>query len=190
MTLRQTAALLAAVILGRSGWAGRPATPDLGEWRRHQREAVREIRDAVREAVRDVATTPGTSYREVVRAAMRELHAATAWSWSAATTRRAERRREQAERRREDAERRRERLEARRDEARAAARPAPSATSSPTDDPCARDTDRDRGRACEVRDSRLPAPVGPLTVDATPNGGIRVEAWDQADVLVRAVVQT
>jgi hypothetical protein len=41
-----------------------------------------------------------------------------------------------------------------------------------------------------VRDSRLPAPVGPLTVDASPNGGIRVEAWDQNDVLVRAVVQT
>jgi hypothetical protein len=60
---------------------------------------------------------------------------------------------------------------------------------SPTDDACAESRDSDRGRACEVRDTRLPAPVGPLTVDASPNGGIRVEAWDQADVLVRAVVQ-
>ncbi|MEP7116932.1 MAG: hypothetical protein ABI880_05090, partial [Acidobacteriota bacterium] len=37
---------------------------------------------------------------------------------------------------------------------------------------------------------RLTAPVGALTVDASPNGGIRVEGWDQPDVLVRAVVQT
>lgn len=60
-----------------------------------------------------------------------------------------------------------------------------------SDDPCGRDRgDRDRGRACEVRDTRLPAPVGALTVDASPNGGISVEGWDQADVLVRAVVQT
>jgi hypothetical protein len=60
---------------------------------------------------------------------------------------------------------------------------------SMADDPCA---DRDRGgdeyyRHCEVRDSRLPA--GPLTVDAGPNGGIRVEGWDGNDILVRAVVQ-
>ena len=66
---------------------------------------------------------------------------------------------------------------------------APSVTVSPTDDPCADQRgDRDRGHVCEVRDSRLPMPVGALTVDAAPNGGIRVEAWDQADVLVRAVV--
>ena len=59
------------------------------------------------------------------------------------------------------------------------------------DDPCAENRgDRDRGRACEVRDTHLPAPVSPLTVDAQPNGGIRVEGWDQSDVLVRAVVQT
>ncbi|HUU36337.1 MAG TPA: DUF4097 family beta strand repeat-containing protein [Vicinamibacterales bacterium] len=61
--------------------------------------------------------------------------------------------------------------------------------SSPTDDPCA-DRGRDRGRACEVRDTRLPAPGSPLMVDASPNGGIQVEGWDQPDVLVRAVVQT
>ena len=61
---------------------------------------------------------------------------------------------------------------------------------SPTDDPCAQPRGGDRGRACEVRDTRLPAPAGPLTVDASPNGGIQVEGWDQPDVLVRAVVQT
>lgn len=62
----------------------------------------------------------------------------------------------------------------------------------PSDDPCA-DTwrgDRDRGHACQVRDTRLGAPGSALTVDASPNGGIRVEGWDQPDVLVRAVVQT
>ena len=72
---------------------------------------------------------------------------------------------------------------------RSRATPAPSAASAPPTTR-ARDSDSDRGHACEVRDSRLPAPVGPLTVDAAPNGGIRVEAWDQADVLVRAVVNT
>jgi hypothetical protein len=61
---------------------------------------------------------------------------------------------------------------------------------SPTEDPCDRNRGGDRGHACEVRDTRLPAPSGPLTVDASPNGGIQVEGWDQADVLVRAVVQT
>lgn len=62
--------------------------------------------------------------------------------------------------------------------------------SSPTDDPCAdRGRAGDRGRACEVRDTRLPAPGSPLVVDAAPNGGIQVEGWDQPDVLVRAVVQ-
>ncbi len=61
---------------------------------------------------------------------------------------------------------------------------------SPTDDPCARSRRGDRGQACEVRDTRLPAPASPLTVDASPNGGILVEGWDEPDVLVRAVVQT
>ena len=62
---------------------------------------------------------------------------------------------------------------------------------SPTDDPCERNRgNSDRGHACEVRDTRLGAPGSPLAVDAAPNGGIRVEGWDQPDVLVRAVVQT
>jgi hypothetical protein len=47
--------------------------------------------------------------------------------------------------------------------------------------------DRDGYRHCEVREQRLPG--GALTVDAGPNGGIRVEAWDGNDILVRAVVQ-
>lgn len=63
---------------------------------------------------------------------------------------------------------------------------------SPTDDACAGtwQGDRDRGHACEVRDTRLGAPGSALSVDASPNGGIRVEGWDEPDVLVRAVVQT
>jgi hypothetical protein len=62
---------------------------------------------------------------------------------------------------------------------------------SPTDDPCARRSyGGDRGHACEVRDTRLAAPSGPLQIDASPNGGIRVEGWDQADVLIRAIVHT
>lgn len=62
---------------------------------------------------------------------------------------------------------------------------------APTDDPCAeaRRGTRDGGHACEVRDTRLGAPGSALSVDASPNGGIRVEGWDQPDVLVRAVVQ-
>jgi hypothetical protein len=60
-----------------------------------------------------------------------------------------------------------------------------------SDDPCRNSDnwgDRDRYRHCEVREERLPA--GPLTVEAGPNGGIRVEAWDQGDILVRAAVTT
>jgi len=61
---------------------------------------------------------------------------------------------------------------------------------SPSDDPCASNRGSRRGHACEVRDTRLGAPGSPLSVDASPNGGIRVEGWNQPDVLVRAVVQT
>ena len=145
----------------------------------------------MREAVRDARYDARHVVRDVIRDVMREVQAATGWTWSDGRDyERAERRREQADRRRDDAERRRERLEARRDE-RARQRDARAyRTVSPTDDPCTESRDGDRGHACEVRDSRLPAPVGPLTVDAAPNGGIRVEGWDQPDVLVRAVVQT
>lgn len=47
---------------------------------------------------------------------------------------------------------------------------------------------RDREVHCEVRETRMAA-TGSLAVDAEPNGGIRVEGWDQADVLVVARVQ-
>lgn len=57
-------------------------------------------------------------------------------------------------------------------------------------DPCA---DR-RGRGdddyrqyCEVRDQTMPA--GPLDVNAGPNGGITVEAWDRNEIRVRAIVR-
>ncbi len=60
---------------------------------------------------------------------------------------------------------------------------------SPTDNPCDDRRGRDRGeRHCEVREERLAAFAGTLTVDASPNGGIRVEAWDESDILVRAIV--
>ena len=56
-----------------------------------------------------------------------------------------------------------------------------------TDDPC-RDAgwDDDYFRACDVRESTMPA--GPLTVDAGRNGGIRVEGWDRNEIRVLAVV--
>jgi len=207
MTLRTTAAaLLAALTLGGSTLV-LAAGDDHGQdaWRHAHRDAVREIRQVVRdvvrdvrhdtrhvmrEVVRDVRVEVGPVVRDVVRDVMREVHAATGWAWQGDDAwERVERRREQAERRRDAAERRRERAEARRDDAARQRDERAFRSVSPTDDPCAeRRGDRDRGFACEVRDSRLPAPVGPLTVDASPNGGIRVEAWDQADVLVRAVV--
>ncbi len=195
MTLRTTAALLlAATTLGGSTLV-LAAGDDHGQdtWRHDHRDAVREIRQAVRAAVRDIRVDVGPVVRDVVRDVMREVHAATGWAWQDDAWERAEQRRERAERRRESAERRRERMEARRAETARQRDERAFRSVSPTDDPCAEqrgDRDRDRGHVCEVRDSRLPAPVGPLTVDASPNGGIRVEAWDQADVLVRAVVQT
>ena len=55
------------------------------------------------------------------------------------------------------------------------------------DDPCRdRGWDDDYYRACDVREYTLPA--SPLTVDAGRNGGIRVEAWDRNEILIRAVV--
>ncbi len=192
MTFRMTAAVLAALTIGGSTLvlaAGDTHAQD--DFRLAHREAVREIREAVREAVRDARYDARHIVRDVIRDVMREVQAATGWTWSDSSDyERAERRREQADRRRDDAERRRESLEARRDE-RARQRDARAyRTASPTDDPCTESRGGDRGHACEVRDSRLPAPVGPLTVDAAPNGGIRVEGWDQPDVLVRAVVHT
>lgn len=55
------------------------------------------------------------------------------------------------------------------------------------DDPC-RDNgwDDDNYRSCEVRDYTMP--MGPLTVDAGRNGGIRVEGWDRNEIRIQAVV--
>jgi hypothetical protein len=55
------------------------------------------------------------------------------------------------------------------------------------EDPC-RDSGWDDNyyRFCEVREESMPA--GPLTVDAGPNGGIRVEGWDRNEIRVLAVV--
>ncbi|MBI4892943.1 MAG: DUF4097 family beta strand repeat protein [Acidobacteria bacterium] len=43
-------------------------------------------------------------------------------------------------------------------------------------------------RVCEMRESTAPA-TGKLAVDAAPNGGIRVTAWDRNEILVRARVE-
>lgn len=51
-------------------------------------------------------------------------------------------------------------------------------------------TEGDEDRFCEVREFTLPADRGTIEVDASPNGDIRVESWDRAEILVRAKVQT
>jgi hypothetical protein len=43
-------------------------------------------------------------------------------------------------------------------------------------------------RACEIRESRMGV-GGRLDVDAAPNGGIRVTAWDKKEIFVRAKVE-
>lgn len=43
-------------------------------------------------------------------------------------------------------------------------------------------------RVCEMREMNMAA-TGRLEVDAAPNGGIRVIAWDKNDILVRAKVE-
>lgn len=45
-----------------------------------------------------------------------------------------------------------------------------------------------RHRVCEMREMSVPN-TGRLEVDAAPNGGIRITAWDRADILVRAKVE-
>jgi hypothetical protein len=59
---------------------------------------------------------------------------------------------------------------------------------NPNDPWCRDDGDRDRGHYCEVREMMLPAPGGALTVNARPNGGIKVVGWDRREVRVRAKV--
>ena len=54
-------------------------------------------------------------------------------------------------------------------------------------DPCRnRNYGRDREDFCEVRDESMAA--GPLTVDASPNGGIAIQGWDQNNIRVQAIV--
>jgi hypothetical protein len=59
----------------------------------------------------------------------------------------------------------------------------------PADDWC-RDSGRDddRGSYCEVREYTVPASGATMTVDAAPNGGIRVDGAQRGDILVRARV--
>lgn len=45
-------------------------------------------------------------------------------------------------------------------------------------------------RFCEVREFTLSADRGTIDVDASPNGGVRVEGWNRNDILVRAKVHT
>jgi hypothetical protein len=45
-----------------------------------------------------------------------------------------------------------------------------------------------KGRYCETRETTLPA-MDSLTVDAVPNGGIKVVAWDRNDILIEARIQ-
>ena len=202
MTSRHFAALLAAVTLALGATAlaaDQPATYDTHQHaraiardvERAVRQAMHEVRREIREVVRDIDRHDDwwrgfdrQQAREVSRTVTRAAREARAASRTAAreaarSARTAARSARTAERDARDAARDAER------EARAFRQVAP------TDDPCAEQRgSRDRGHACEVRDTRLGAPGSALTVDAAPNGGIRVEAWDQPDVLVRAVVQT
>jgi hypothetical protein len=67
--------------------------------------------------------------------------------------------------------------------------PRQTSATSPTDDPCRDWGDWGSGeRHCEVREERLAPFAGPVSVNASPNGGIRVEAWDQSEILVRAII--
>jgi Putative adhesin len=74
-----------------------------------------------------------------------------------------------------------------------AAPPAQAQFRTVTDDGwCDRDrdgdwSDRDNQHYCEVREAVLPASAR-ISVDAEPNGGIKVEGWDRNEVRVRAKV--
>ena len=191
MTSRHFAALLAAVTLALGATtlaadqsSARHASIDAEriarDVQRAVRQAMHEVRREIRDVVRDIDRHDDWWHgfdrqqaRKVSRTVTQAAREARAASRTAARSAR------NAERDARDTARDAER------EARAFRQVAP------TDDPCAEQRgSRDRGHACEVRDTRLGAPGSALTVDAAPNGGIRVEAWDQADVLVRAVVQT
>lgn len=180
-------AALAAMLIGTGATAAAQEPWLDADVRIDMRELARGVERAVRDGMRDVARELRHVSRDVsreVRRALRDLPEIQG-RYDIRGGQDAEARRQARDRARAERSRARdERARARADRA--------FRQSSPTDDPCARRSrDRnDRGHACEVRDSRLGAIAGPLAVDASPNGGIRVEAWDQQDVLVRAVVQT
>ncbi len=48
-----------------------------------------------------------------------------------------------------------------------------------------RDHGDDKGRFCEIREFSM-ADLGSLEVDAAPNGGIKVAAWDRSEIKVKA----
>jgi hypothetical protein len=68
--------------------------------------------------------------------------------------------------------------------------PAAAAQSRSSQDDWCRDDDwgRDREGFCEVREYTVPAAGATMTVDAEPNGGIKVEGTSRGDILVRAKV--
>jgi hypothetical protein len=43
---------------------------------------------------------------------------------------------------------------------------------------------------CEIREQTLATNGGPVSIDGRQNGGVSVKGWDQAQILVRAQVQT
>ncbi|MGD2153213.1 MAG: DUF4097 family beta strand repeat-containing protein [Gemmatimonadales bacterium] len=69
--------------------------------------------------------------------------------------------------------------------------PAPQQARVVQDDDWCRESgyDRDRDHYCEVREFTLRADREVIAVDASPNGGIRIEGWDRNEILVRAKVQ-
>ncbi len=167
----------------------------------HLQDIARDVRHAVHDSLREARHEIGATIREVAREVRRSVRGSreqAARDWQSDRVEREvarARAREVRARAREVREHDRDVRERTRTEERDARDRERAARAfrqvSPTDDPCAdRRGDRDRGHACEVRDTRLGAPGSALAVDATPNGGIRVEGWDQPDVLVRAVVQT
>lgn len=59
----------------------------------------------------------------------------------------------------------------------------------PNDSSCARRSHDEMREYCEVRQYTLAAVSGTLGIDAAPNGGIRVVAWDRNETRVRAIVR-
>jgi DUF4097 and DUF4098 domain-containing protein YvlB len=55
-------------------------------------------------------------------------------------------------------------------------------------DPWCQQERGDRGRYCEVREMTLPPLGSVLTVNAKPNGSIKIAGWDRRDVQIRARV--